>query len=258
MTTLTRRIVVRLLVWGASCLIMAGPAAAGPDRPSSTTGLALEYLGRTFNWEGEETPSRMSGPVLAVHQDIRIDKSLSCSLSVGLALSRFNELVFRGLPISLEYGSGSMSGLNFGAEIRSRFLRIGDVEIGGVGRIAAVYGLAKKWPLEGFAVPGRSVGRLSWGEAAVGPRVSYDRSGRFVPALEFSARWLWAGLKMDQVLEDLAGTEIKKVMGDLAAAVSLEGEYHLSGSAKLRARGGMLRRRGATDIEVAGGFHYAF
>ncbi len=254
----SRRFMAALLVFGAWGLAAVRTASAAPDRTLDTAGLVFEFLGRTLAWEGEETPSRMTGPALAVRQDIRVDDGLAFSLSAGLALSGFDELVFRGLPISLEYGSGTMPGLVFGAGVRSRFLRIGGVGIGGVGRLTAVYGLAKKWPLEGFAVPGDSVGRLSWAEASVGPYLSYDRSGKFVPTLEISARWLWARLRMDQDLGDLSGTESKKVAADPAAAVSVEGEYRLSGSAALRVRGGVLLRGGATDIEAAAGFHYRF
>lgn len=253
-----RRLVAGLLALGALGLLTARTAAAAPDRPLCTTGLVFEFLGRTLAWEGEEAPSRMTGPAVAVRQDFRVDDGLAFSLSAGLSLSGFDELVFRGLPISLEYGSGAMPGLVFGAEVRSRFLQIGDVGIGGTGRVAAVFGLAKKWPLEGFAVPGDSTGRLSWAEASAGPYLAYDRSGKFVPSLEISARWLWARLKMDQTLGDLSGTESKKVAADPAAAVSIGGEYRLSGPAALRVRGGVLLRRGATDIEASAGFHYTF
>lgn len=254
----SRRLVAGLLVLGALGLLTVRTADAAPDRPLSATGLVLEFLGRTLAWEGEEAPSRMAGPALSVRQDIRAGDGLTLSLSAGLAFSGFDELVFRGLPISLEYGSGAMPGLIFVAEVRTRFLKFGDVGIGGTGRVAAVYGLAKKWPLEGFAVPGDSVGRLYWAEASAGPYLSYDRSGKFVPTIEISARWLWARLKMDQTLGDLSGTESKKVSADPAAAVSVGGEYRLSGPAALRIRGGVLLRRGATDVEASAGFHYTF
>ncbi len=257
MTARSRKIIPLLIVGAALSFQPARPAAAEVG-PGFTTGLVIEFLGRTLAWEGEEAPSRMTGPALSVRQDIRIDEGLAFSLSAGFALSDFDELVFRGLPISLEYGSGAMPGLVLGAGVRSRFLRIGDIAIGGAGRMAAVWGLAKKWPMEGFAVPGDSTGRLSWAEGSVGPYLSLDRSGKFVPTLEISARWLWARLKMDQNLGELTGTETKKVAADPAAAVTVGGEYRLSGASALRVRGGVLFRRGATDIEASAGFHYTF
>lgn len=258
MKTLIRRPILGLVVILVSGLLAARPALGDSGRMILTTGLTLDYVTRTVAWEGDDAKSKISGPVIAVRQDFRVNDGLTISLSAGMSLSGFDDLVFRGLPISLEYGAGVMRGLAVGTEVRARFLKSGDFEIRGVGRIVSSFGLTRTWPLEGFAVPGETSGRLNWTEASVGPEVSYLFFGKFIPSLEVFARWLWVDFKMDQTLGDLTGAETKRVKADLAFGASLGGEYPLSGRLTLTARAGILPYPGGVDSMASAGFRYKF
>jgi hypothetical protein len=253
-----RRPFAGLVIVLAAVLLAAPPARGASERVVLATGLVADYFTRTVTWEGDENPSKMSGPVLSVRQDFRFRDGLSVSLSAGLSLSDFDGLVFRGLPISLEYGSGSMRGVAVGAEVRARLAKSGDFEIKGVGRVVSSFGLGRTWPLEGFAVPGETTGRVNWTEASVGPEVSYLFFGKFVPSLEVFVRGLWADFKMDQTLEELTGSETKRVKADIAIGVSLNGEVAVSERLTLTVRGGILPYPGGVDALGSAGIRYRF
>lgn len=252
----------RILVGCAAVLILGLPAArpsyGAPGRMTLTTGVVFDHLTRTVTWEGDEAESKISGPVISVRQEFRVSEGLTFSLSAGLSLSGFDNLQFRGLPISLEYASGSMRGVAVGAEVRSLFLKSGDFEVRGVGRVVSSFGLERTWSLEGFAVPGETKGRVNWTEASIGPSVSYLFFGKFIPSIDVFARWLWADFRMDQTLEDLTGAETKKVTGDLGFGASLGGEFLLSERLTLSARAAILPYPGGVDSMFSTGLHYRF
>ncbi|MBM3305810.1 MAG: hypothetical protein FJY79_07720 [Candidatus Aminicenantes bacterium] len=258
MKNLIRRSVSGLAIILVSHLVAARPAWAESGRLTLTTGLVASYFARSVTWEGDDAPSRITGPALAVRQDFRVRDGLTVSLSAGWSMSGLDDLVFRGLPVSLEYGSGSMHGLAVGAEVRARLAKTGEFEIKGVGQIASSFGLERAWTLEGFAVPGEARGRLNWTEVSAGPEISYLAFGAFVPSLEVLARWLWVDFKMDQTLGDLTGAETKRVKADLAFIVSLGGEYALSERLALSARVGIMPNAGGVDGTASAGFRYRF
>lgn len=258
MKNLIRRPVSGLAIILVSQMVAARPAWAAAGRLTLTTGLVANYVARTVTWEGDDAPSRIAGPALAVRQDFQVHDGLTVSLSAGWSMSGLDDLVFRGLPVSLEYGSGSMHGAVVGAEVRARLVKTGEFEIKAVGQIASSFGLERDWTLEGFAVPGEARGRLNWTEVFVGPEISYLSFGAFIPSLEVFARWLWVDFKMDQTLGDLTGAETKRVKADLAFGASLGGEFPLSERLKLSARAGIMPYAGGVDGTASAGFRYRF
>lgn len=256
--TPARRSIHCLLVLIVLGLSAVRPASGAPTRLSFATGLVFDHFSRTIIWNQGEAGSKMSVPLISLCQAVQIGDGLTLHLSAGLSLADIENTVFRGLPISLEYDAGTMKGLALGAEARYRFMKSGDFEINGMGRIVSSFGIARKWPMEGFAVPGESIGRLNWTEVSVGPEAAYLFFGKFVPSIEVSARWLWVGFKMDQKLDDLQGTETKSVKADFGVGISLGGKYQLSRRITLTAKAGILPYPGGVDSMASAGFHYAF
>jgi hypothetical protein len=244
-----------LLVLGLSAV---RPASGASNRLSLATGIVFDHFSRTITWDEDEAGTKMSVPVISLRQAMQIGDDLTLALSASLSLADIENTVFRGLPISLEYDAGAMKGLALGAEARYRFMKSGDFEIKGMGRIVSSFGIARTWPMEGFAVPGESIGRLNWTEVSFGPEAAYLFFGKFVPSIEVSARWLWVGFKMDQTLDGLQGTETKSVKADFGVGVSLRGEYQLSRHITLTAKAGILPYPGGVDSMASAGFHYAF
>lgn len=244
-----------LLILGLSAV---RPASSASNRLSLATGLVFDHFSRTITWDEGEAGTKISVPVISLCQAVQIGDGLTLNLSAGLSLADSKKTVFRGLPISLEYDAGAMKGLALGAEARYRFMKSGDFEIKGMGRIVSSFGIARTWTMEGFAVPGESIGRLNWTEVSVGPEAAYLLFGKFVPSIEVSARWLWVGFKMDQTLNGLQGTETKSVKADFGVGFSLRGEYRLTERITLTAKAGILPYPGGVDSIASVGFHYTF
>lgn len=238
--------------------LFAGPAAAGVNVRSIMVGLNFESLTRTVVWKGDPAASRIGGNLIAARADLGLVKGVLVSFSAGMVLTDFQGLSFTGLPITLAYDASPLLGLSFGAEAVAPLKEFSGFEIAGAGRVVYSFGMSKTWPLEGFAVDGEAVGRSSWLEAAVGPRLTYRRFAGVVPYLELAVRWLGASFRMTETLADLEGAESQRVGGDLSFSASLGGDVVLSDRLTLRAKGGVLPRAGGIDGLVSLGLGYTF
>lgn len=244
---------------GAAAALAAGPAAAAePNVKSIAVGLTYENLSRTIVWKDDDAPSRITGRLISARADLGLAKDIVLSLSAGAVLTDFRGLAFTGLPIGLEYDAAPLLGLAFGAEVVAPLIRFSSFEISGTGRFVYSFGMSKTWPLEGFAVEGSASGRSSWMEAAAGPRLTYRRLKGVVPYLEVQARWLRASFEMTETLEDLGGTETKRVHGDLSFGAALGADISLSGRLSLRAKAGLVPRSGGVDALASAGLAYTF
>lgn len=254
----SRRLGVIFGLYAAAALVLGTAAAAEPNVRSIAVGLNYENLTRTVVWKGDAASSRIKGSLISARADLGLAKDIIVSLSAGVVLTDFQGLAFSGLPIRLEYDAPALKGISFGAEIVAPLLKFSEFEISGTGRLVYSFGLSKTWALEGFAVDGSASGRSSWMEAAAGPRLTYRQFKGFAPYLEVSARWLHASFKMTETLEDLVGTETKRVRGDLSFSAALGADVTLSDHLSLRAKAGILPYSGGVDGLLSAGFAYKF
>lgn len=250
-----RRIVALsvVLVWAAG---LAGAAEAG-GRPF-TAGVFIEHLSRTVTWQGDTAASRVRANQVSARAGLDLGRGVGLGLTAGLSLSGLGDLVFDGLPISLELGSTNLLGIVLGAEIEAALLDLGDIEIGAAGRFVSSFGLARTWNLEGFAVPGRASGKVNWMEASAGPRLTYRVSGGFAPYFEAAVRWLRVDARMEETLEDLRGFEKKTVSGDIAFSFAVGGDVPLSERLTVRVKAGLAPFAGGVDSLASVGLAYAF
>jgi hypothetical protein len=239
-------------------LTAASSAAAEPRLRSFTAGVVFDHFSRTVVWEGDTEAARVLGNLVSARAGFDLGRGVTLCLTAGLSLSDFDDLVFRDLPISLEFGSAALKGFALGAEIEAVLINFGDFEIGAAGRFVSSFGLARTWPLEDFAVPGEAKGKANWMEASAGPRLAYRFSRGFIPYLEVAARWLRADFGMEETLDDLHGTEKKRVHGDLSISVSLGGDIRLAERLMLRAKAGIVPFAGGVDSLASVGFVFAF
>jgi opacity protein-like surface antigen len=258
MRELKRRI-RHILCLGVAVALSAGQAAAvEPNIKTIAAGLSYENFSRTLVWKGDTASSRIQANLISARADFGFAKGIVVSLTAGLVLTDFKALTFSALPISLQYDGAPLKGFAFGAEVVAPFLKLSDFEIAGTGRIVYSFGMSKTWPLEGFAVDGKASGESSWFEMAAGPRVSYHFFGRVVPYLEFCARWLGAGFKMTETLEDLDGTEKKQVRGDFAFSAALGADAAVTDRISIKAKAGILPFAGGVDGLISIGVMYKF
>ncbi len=229
--------------------VLGARAADGPSRFS--TGLGFEFISRTISWDGGAQVSRLRSALATVQGDIALTRGLSLGLMAGLSLANPDGLVFRGLPISLDYQAGSMPALAAGASLSGRLATLGDFEIDGEARVVSSLGFAKNLPLEGFAVEGSSTSRAKWVQVSAGPRISYLIFGRFVPYIAVSGTWMGARFKMDEALADLAGSETLSGRSKSFVEAAFGADWQVSDRIKVRARGGFLPYPGGVDSAVS-------
>ncbi len=250
----------RVLGLGIALAVLAGGAsAAGLAVKPLAAGLSFDSLTRTVVWQGDEADSRLAASLFTARAELGLGgRGIVLGLFAGLALSDASGLVFRGLPISLQYDGSAVAGLAFGADLLAPITRLGEFEIKGAGRIVYMSGMSKTWPLEGFAVEGQAKGKPGWLEASVGPRVEYRFFGKVVPYVELSARWLTASFRMDETLGELEGSETKKVGGDFAFGAALGADAEVSRRVALRGRIGIMPFAGGVDTLATVGVLYRF
>src|SRR5512135_1698988 len=242
-----RGVLAGLALCGAIGLVPAQAAIVGLKVQTFATGLSYENFTRTVVWKGDAASSRILFNLISAKAEFGFGKGVLVGLSAGLALTDFKDLAFTTLPISLQFDARPLKGFSLGAEAVAPLLRFSDFEISGTGRFVYSFGMSKTWPLEDFAVPGKAVGRSSWAEAALGPRVSYLFFGRFVPYIEVGVRWLGAGFRMSETLEDLVGQETKRVRGDFSFSAVLGADFSATDRIAVRARAGILPFAGGVD-----------
>jgi hypothetical protein len=240
-------------------LLMASlPSAAADSRIPFRGGLGWEYFSRRITWDDKSQASSASALLITGRGEIELRPGLTVGFAVGLSLSNFNGLVFRDLPISLDYEAGAAAGLVLGAGGRARLLSLADFEIEGEARFVYSLGFKKSWPVEGFTVPGEATGKPTWVEVFAGPRVSYLVSGKFVPYLSLSARLFSGNFELAETLGDLDGQERKNVRGKSLLQVSLGADYRISGRFSFRAEAGFLPYPGGVDGAASAGLSFLF
>jgi hypothetical protein len=252
---LSRRLVWALFLLGFAATRM--PAAADP-RGSVRLGAGFGGFSRTITWDDGAHESNLAAGSVAVRGEFTLRPGLAFELAAGLSMPNFDGLVFRGLPISVDYEAGAVNGVLLGAAVRARLLTFGAFEIGADGRFVYSLGLSKTWTMTGFAVEGTVTGSPSWFDATVGPRISYTGAGRFVPFATIAADWLSGTFTMDQALGDLTGHEAKKVQSKGFLAVSLGADWELSARVLLRGEAGILPYSGGTDLRASLAVFYRF
>ncbi len=249
----------RLMALGIALVLAAAPSSASETKLRQfSAGVDFDYFSRTVGWEGEAEKSRVQASLISARAEFGLGKGLTFSLAVGLSLSEFKSLIFDGLPISLEFDASAPKGIALRAEVVAPFVKLGNFEIGAAGRFVYSYGLARTWPIEDFAVEGEATGRASWMEASGGPRLVYNVSGRIVPYVEVAARWLKVDFRMDETLDDLEGTETKRIKGDVSFSVSIGGDIIVSDRLTVRGKAGFLPYPGGVDGMASVGLVYSF
>ena len=240
-------------------LLVASPRAAAADsRVPFRGGIGFEYFSRKITWDDKTQASSASALLITGRGEIELRPGLTVDFAAGLSLSNFNGLVFRDLPITLDYEAGAAAGLLLSAGGRARLISLDNFEIEGAGRFVYSLGLKKSWPMEGFTVPGEATGKPTWVEVSAGPRVSYMVSDKFVPYLNLSACLFSGNFDLAETLGDLSGREKKHVRGKSLLEVSLGADYRISGRFSISAEAGFLPYPGGADGAVSAGLLFLF
>ena len=239
-------------------LLAAGEARGAGSGPEFGLGLGVATFSRTVASGGSADLTKVRATIVSVSGTCRPVPWLVLELVAGLSSTNPDGLVFGGLPISIDYEAGAVSGLLLGGGLAAKLGVFGRFEIEGAGRFVYSQGATKTRPMSGFAVPGTAGAKPAWFEASLGPRLLYTASAGFVPYLRLAADWFRGSLAVTEALADLAGQEklTLKAKGVLEAA--LGADIALRRRLTLRAEAGLLPRPGGVDAAASAALFYRF
>lgn len=215
-------------------------------------GVGLEYFSRTLDWDEEkyDTEPKHKSYFLTFNTEFEIMKGLCLNAIIGYSFSNSNyHLIFRELPISveLEYESGGIGEYLFGAEIKKGIIYTERLEIDGLAQFFYYLGTKKEWEIPGLAVEGNVEGKSTWWRVSVGPVFTYKGFESLFPYLYVNFNGLWGRFKMDQTVQDMEGSENKKISAKSTFCTSLGFIYKLTDAFSIKTEANFIPYRNLED-----------
>ncbi len=239
-------------------LIALPRPGAGQDPSRIQAGVGFDYLSRAVSGDNAPNAPKLRASLVTAQAQIGLRPGLRLTLFAGLSLTDLNGMVFRNLPISLDYEAGAIAGLALGADVVADLIKTGDFVIQGAGSFVYSMGSTKTVPLQDFAVEGTVKAKPTWFQASAGPRIAYTFFGKFVPYVSISGSWLSGHFRMDEALSDLTGAESKSTKGKSYVDIALGADFAVSPRLSLKGRAGFLPYAGGVDTDLAFGVRYQF
>jgi hypothetical protein len=259
LTRLRRFAALGILVGAAATTLPAQPASP-PSGSGTRLGFRLDYLTQTVSWDngtGKSTSGLNSALAAAVLQ-LGIGRSSTASLIAGYATTELNGLLFRQLPLSVDFEAGGVGGLVLGAELNLGIISERRVSLSAQAQFMAQLGLSKTWSIPGLAVAGSLEGSPTWMRAMVGPLIVFGAEDRVRPYLFPFFQYVWGTFALKESVETLSGTESKDVRGKSLFGVAGGLELPLSPGIRIKAEGGVYPRSGGADYSATIKTMFAF
>jgi len=193
---------------------------------SFNVGIGFEYVNRAITWD-EGLVSTLKANLFSVRPGIVFRDVVSLNAIIGYSLSSYNSMIFRQLPFSVELDMGNVTGYVLGGELDVFIYNFGDFEIGAQGQFVFYLGMEKEWEISGLSVDGSVTGKPSWQRYYVGPKITYTGLDNFYPYLFVSYNLLTGKYSLDQVIQDLSGSEEKSItsQGKFCIATGADFEF---------------------------------
>jgi len=211
-------------------------------------GIGFEYFSRTISWDDDEYSSKLNSYFFTLSTEFEIPNGLSLAVIFGFSFANYDELQFRDLPISIDVGVGRIGGFLLGGEIRKSIVSNQDLEIGGQVQFFLYLGAKEEWEIPDLAVEGTVEGRPNWMRFSVGPVFTYKGFSPFYPYLYLNFNKLWGKFKMDQSIQDLTGSENKKISGESSFCTSLGFNLSLTDALGIKAEGSFMPYKDGVDL----------
>lgn len=221
-------------------------------------GLGFEYFTRTIQWDDEAYSSNLRSYFLTLNAEIKFQWGFSITPAFGYSYSNFDGLVFRELPFSVELDVGDIEGLIFGGEIKQNFITIEGIQLGARGEFLSYYGLKEEWNIPGLNVEGTVEGQPSWKRILVGPIIKYKGFDYFHPYLFVGYDQLWGTFSMTETIQDLEGTEDKKISGEGFFTTSLGAFYEFTEKFHIQAESRLTPYQEGADFGILMKLNYTF
>jgi len=219
---------------------------------SISPGIGFEYISRTINWDNDEYTSKLKSNYFTFDTEIELQGSLFVRAVLGFTTANYESLVFRQLPLSIDLGEeiGFIGGYLFGADIKKSIIRSEDLRIDLLGQFFYGIGSKKEWEIPDLSVEGSIEGRPNWMNVTVGPVFTYTGFETFYPYLYLNFNKFWGRFRMDETIQDLEGSEIKKINGESSFCVSLGLTFKVTESFSLKSEARFLPYKDGIDSGI--------
>lgn len=224
-----------------------------PQALSINAGVGFEYFSQTISWiirDEEESQSKLKSYFFTFNTEFEIREGFTLTAIFGYSFSDYEALTLRELPISLELDVGKIGGYIMGGEIRKSIIYTENLEIDVQGQFLSYFGSKKEWDIPPLPVEGSAEGKPTWMRASVGPIFTYTGFESFSPYLSLSFYKLWGKFKMDQTVQDLTGSEDKKISGESSFCTSLGFIYELIKALTFNAEASLMPYKDGVDKKV--------
>jgi len=227
---------------------------------SITPGIGFEFFSRTITWDDGQYTSKLKSSFFTFNTEFEFGKGFFINAILGYAMpgSSYNELTFRELPISVELDVGTIKGYLVGAEIKKSLIYAKDLRVDVLGQFFYYMGTKKEWEIPDLAVEGTVEGDPSWMRASIGPVFTYKGFDSFYPYLYLNFNKLWGKFKMVQTIQDLTGSEDKKISGASSFGVSLGAIFKLTEVFGIKAEGSFIPHGDRVDFGFTVRIMYSF
>lgn len=190
---------------------------------SITPGIGYEFFSRTITWDDDQYTSKLKSYFFTFNTEFEFGKRFYFNAILGYAIpgSSYKGLTFRELPISVELDVGAIKGYLIGMEVKKSLIYAKDLRIDALGQFFYYMGSKKELEIPDLVVEGTVEGDPSWKRVSIGPVFTYTGFDSFYPYFYLNFNNLWGKFKMVQTIQDLTGSEDKKVSGASSFAASL-------------------------------------
>ncbi len=228
------------------------------QRISVKPGLSAEFFNLTIGWDENGYTSKLKSYIFSSNTEIDIFDGFSIHLILGYSLSNFDDLIFRQLPFSIELGVKEIEGLLVGTEINKRLFYLSEYEISLQGQFVYYYGFTKEWDMPNLNVDGTISGSPTWSRAQIGPKIRYEGLNSIYPFISASFNKLWGRFTVDQDIQDLFGTEEKKLIGKSNFTFSAGSEFRVTSNFLMNGVLSIMPYNGGADIGAKISMQYVF
>lgn len=222
----------------------AGPAGAWAQEPAAPVriqaGVNAAYLSQAISWDEKTGSSLLNAGFGTVRIGLEFPQGASLALLAGYGGCGWNGLVFRGLPISVDYQAGSIGSIALGAELNLPLARFGDWEVGLEGRYLFAIGSTGRWTMTGLNQVGTFDGRADWMKVQAGPWLFYRGFETFSPYASVFFHRLWGTFTLNENINPLLGTEEKKIKGQGVVGANFGMIIEPGPSLRLKAEGSLI------------------
>lgn len=210
-------------------------------------GIGFEYLNRSITWD-EGQVSTLKANLFTLKPGVVFRDAIALNAILGYSLASYDSMIFRQLPFSVELDMGNVSGYVLGIELDVFIYNFGDFEIGAQGQFVYYLGMEKEWEISGLAVDGNVTGKPSWQRYYFGPKLTYTGLDYFYPYLLVSYNHLTGKYSLNQVIQDLSGSEEKSISAQGQFCFAAGADYEFMEKFKIRGELSIIPHSENVDI----------